>query len=281
VTAKSRDRTSFEARLLVAADGSRSPARTKAEISTRLWSYPQVALTVLLAHEKPHRATSVEFHTRSGPCTLVPLAQQGDTLHRSSLVWLMSRRDAERRQALPADLLAAEIEHQVHSMFGRMRLDRPPGFFPMKGMRVNRLVGTRLALIGEAAHVFPPLAAQGLNLSLRDIASLVEVLERADRIGADIGGQRTLARYQEARQGDISLRTSGVDLLNRSLLSNFWPVDFLRSMGFVAFSKIGFLRRAVIREGVLPYAPLPRHLHEAISGQRTKRFFGSRPPSAR
>jgi len=247
-----------EAKLVVAADGRGSLARTKAGISARSWTYPQVALTALLTHEKPHRHVSTEFHTRSGPCTLVPLRALEGRPNRSSLVWLMSAEDADRRRALGPAGLAREIERQVDSCVGKIDVEGTCGYFPMAGMSVTRLFRHRIALMGEAAHVFPPLAAQGLNLSLRDSAALVETLEDARELGQDIGSAQTLAAYAKARRGDISLRTNGIDILNRSLLSDLFPVDFLRGAGLFAFSMIGPLRRALMREGVLTHGALPR-----------------------
>ncbi|VTZ28155.1 Ubiquinone biosynthesis protein UbiH [Methylocella tundrae] len=258
VRATLADGRRIRAKLVVAADGRGSLARTRANIDARSWTYPQVALTALLAHAKPHRNISTEFHTRSGPCTLVPLRPHGEKLHRSSLVWLMSAADAERRRNLAPGELAREIELQVGGLLGAMELDGPCGFFPMAGMSVAKLFGRRIALIGEAAHVFPPLAAQGLNLSLRDIAALVETLEDARADGKDIGAAASLKAYGTARRGDISLRTNGVDILNRSLLTEFLPVDLMRGAGFFAFSMIGPLRRALMREGVLTHQTLPR-----------------------
>ena len=185
------------AKLAVAADGRGSLARTKAGIGTRVWSYPQTAFTALLSHAKPHRNISTEFHTRSGPCTLVPLCPAENKPNRSSLVWLMSPAAAERRRALSQPQLAQEIEDQVDSLLGKIEIDGPGGFFPMAGMSANRLVGHRIALIGEAAHIFPPLAAQGLNLSLRDSAALAEVLEDARVLGHDIGSMQTLKAYAD------------------------------------------------------------------------------------
>jgi len=246
------------AKLAAAADGRGSLARTKAGIGTRVWSYPQIAFTALLSHAKPHRNISTEFHTRSGPCTLVPLRAVENKPNRSSLVWLMTPEAAERRRALSQPKLAQEIEDQVDSLLGKIEIDGPGGFFPMAGMSANRLVGHRIALIGEAAHIFPPLAAQGLNLSLRDSAALAEVLEDARALGHDIGSARTLKTYATARRSDIFLRTNGIDILNRSLLSNLFPVDVLRGAGLFAFSMIGPLRRALMREGVLTHGTLPR-----------------------
>ncbi|MGH6869675.1 MAG: FAD-dependent monooxygenase, partial [Methylocella sp.] len=250
------------AKLAAAADGRMSPARTKAGIGTSTWTYPQTAYTALLSHAKPHRNISTEFHTRSGPCTLVPLRPAAGKPNRSSLVWLMSAEAAERRRALSDSELAQEIEDQVDSYLGKIEIDGPGGFFPMAGMSANRLVGHRVALIGEAAHIFPPLAAQGLNLSLRDGAALAEVLEDARALDHDIGSARTLKTYATARWSDIFIRTNGVDILNRSLLSNLFPVDFLRGAGLFAFLMIGPLRRALMREGVLTHGTLPRLMQE-------------------
>jgi 2-octaprenyl-6-methoxyphenol hydroxylase len=273
VEARLADGGRIRARLAVAADGRRSLARTKAGIGARSWTYPQVALTVLLAHARPHRNISTEFHTRAGPCTLVPLRGRPGKPHRSSLVWLMSAEDAERRRALAPDALAGQVAAQVDHLLGPMELDGPCGFFPMAGMSVASLYGHRLALIGEAAHVFPPLAAQGLNLSLRDSAALVEALEDARAAGLDIGSTAALKPYGAARRRDISLRTNGVDILNRSLLTAFMPVDMMRGAGLFAFSMIGPLRRALMREGVLPHGALPR-LMQAPAPARLHRTGG-------
>ena len=271
----------INAKLIIAADGQRSTVRTKARIGARRWTYPQVALTVLTAHEKPHRNTSVEFHTRNGPCTLVPLPPSEAAPHRSSLVWLMSEAEAERRRSLGEAVLAREIERQVEAVFGQMRLDGPCGTFPMTGLRVSRLTGRRIALLGEAAHVFPPLAAQGLNLSLRDTAALVACVETARVHGEDIGAAATLSSYADARRPDISLRTYGIDILNRSLLADFLPVDLLRGMGFLAFSMIGPLRRAVMREGILPDGHLPPLMRRPRSFSTSSDVAQSIDPRAR
>ncbi len=244
------------ARLLVAADGRKSPARTAARIGARLWSDRQVAITALLSHRKPHLGLSTEFHTRGGPCTLVPLQGTREHPHRSSLVWLMTPPEGERRRALDDAALAVELQHQTRSIVGRIAFGPDRGFFPMGGLRVNRLVGHRIALIGEAAHAFPPLAAQGLNLSLRDIAQLLATLGEARARGLDIGALEALRPYEIARRRDIALRTNGVDILNRSIMTDFAPVDVARGAAAVALRMIGPLRRAVLRAGILPPGPV-------------------------
>ena len=244
------------ARLLVAADGRKSPARLAAGIGARAWSYPQVALTAILGHRKPHGGLSTEFHTRGGPCTIVPLQGTAEHPHRSSLVWLMTPTEAERRRTLSDAALALELQHATRSIVGRITFEPARGGFPMGGLKVTRLIAPRLALVGEAAPAFPPLAAQGLNLSLRDIAQLRVVLEEARDAGLDIGALEALRPYERARRRDITVRTDSVDILNRTIMTDFAPVDVARGIGAIALRLVGPLRRAVLREGILPPGPV-------------------------
>lgn len=262
VRATLADGQEITAALLAAADGRNSLARSKAFIGTRSWTYPQTAYTALLSHKKSHLNISTEFHTRSGPCTLVPLRPLPGKPNRSSLVWLMSREAAERRRGLSSAKMAREIEEEVNSLLGPMAIDGPCGFFPMVGMSASRLACRRIALLGEAAHIFPPLAAQGLNLSLRDAAALAEIVEDARVLGEDIGSAQTMKAYEEARRADVFIRTNGIDFLNRSLLFNNIPAGLIRGATVAAFSMIGPLRRALMREGVLPHGTLPRLMQE-------------------
>ena len=241
------------ARLVAAADGVRSRLRGAAGIATRDWSYPQGALTTLLAHERPHRDVSTEFHTRQGPFTLVPLPGG----HRSSLVWVTGSAAAQRLIDLPDADLARAIERQAQAMLGAMRLDGPRGLVPMRGLSVSSPVGPRLALIGEAAHAFPPIGAQGLNLGLRDAAALRDTVLAARGDGRDPGSRQALGGFARSRALDARLRTAAVDALNRSLLAGLVPVDALRGLGLLAMTTIGPLRRLVMREGVLPRLGAP------------------------
>ena len=256
VAARDREGRVYQAKLLVAADGRHSLGRTTAKIPVRTWRYAQVAITALLAHEKPHDGISTEFHTRGGPCTLVPMQGTADHPHRSSLVWLMPPDEAERRRALDAEAFASELQRQTRDIVGRITLEEPRGFFPMGGLRVNRLIGHRIVLIGEAAHAFPPLAAQGLNLTLRDIAQLLATLGVARTKDQDFGTVPALLSYERGRRRDIALRTSGVDVLNRSIMTDFAPIDAIRGAGAIALRLIGPLRRALMREGILPAGPV-------------------------
>jgi 2-octaprenyl-6-methoxyphenol hydroxylase len=261
----------LEADFIVAADGRQSRARAVAGIDTKEWSYPQVALTMMLSHEFPHDNVSTEYHTRSGPFTLVPLPARENAPHRSSLVWLMSVADARRRLSKPRDELEYEIEDYAKSEFGAMKIESEVGQFRMGGMQVSKHVAGCLALVGETCHIFPPIGAQGLNLSLRDVADLEDCLASVD-LNNERELSRALARYDRHRRADIGLRTHGVDILNRSLIIPYLPVDLLRGASFLAVAALGPLRRALIREGVLPHLVLPRLMRkDEESGARRRR----------
>jgi|SRR5215217_3019703 len=239
--------------LAIAADGRNSRLRQSAAIPARTWSYPQSALTTVLEHDREHRDASTEFHTRHGPFTLVPLPGR-----RSSLVWVTSAATAERLASLSDGDLALAVERQAQSIVGRMRIDGPRGVVPLSGLSVERYWGPRLALVGEAAHVFPPIGAQGLNLGLRDVAALRDAVVDS----GDPGAESALRPYQRGRDLDVRLRTAAVDGLNRTLLAELLPADFLRGAGLLAIGTIRPLRRAVMREGVQPRVGAPRLMQE-------------------
>src|SRR3984885_11662506 len=240
------------ARLAIGADGRDSKARRAGGLTARIHRYPQTALTAHLAHRLPHNDFSTEFHTRRGPLTLVPPPPSAPAPTRSTLVWVMSREDARLRDPLDDEDLSREIELAAHSLLGTMCIEGEGGFFPMIRQTVPKIAAERLALVGDAAHVLPPIGAQGLNLGLRDVEAIVACAVAARAEGRDIGGEETLRAYEGARRGDVMLRTGAVDSLNRSLLAHFAPVDFARGAGLAALSAVGPLRRMVMRAGIGP-----------------------------
>jgi 2-octaprenyl-6-methoxyphenol hydroxylase len=241
------------ARLVIGADGRRSICRAAAGIETERRSYPQTALTFSLTHARPHRDISTEFHTPQGPFTLVPLPGQ-----RSSLVCVVAPDEAERIGALDAAGLDDEIERRSHSILGKIKVEPGHGAFPLGVETARHFAARRVALIGEAGHVMPPIGAQGLNLGLRDAATIGELVVAARRAGEDIGGTALTDEFDRLRRADVTSRAVAVDLLNRSLLSDFLPVQGARGLGLWLLDRIGPLRRAMMREGVGPAARQPR-----------------------
>jgi 2-octaprenyl-6-methoxyphenol hydroxylase len=253
VTVTLKSGAEVSAPLLIAADGRRSLCRAAAGIAVDERDYKQVAVTACLKHTRPHRGTSTEFHTVSGPFTLVPLPGL-----RSSLVWVLDPVQAEVIAALDDAELAAEIERASHSILGKITIEPGRGVFPLSVATAKRFGDRRIALVGEAAHVIPPIGAQGLNLGLRDAASIGELAVEAHRDSRDIGGSDVLAAYEKMRRADVGTRTLAIDLLNRTLLTDFLPVQGMRGLGLYMIDRIGPLRRAVMREGVQPAAAQPR-----------------------
>jgi 2-octaprenyl-6-methoxyphenol hydroxylase len=251
VTLKSGE--TLQAPLVIGADGRHSLCRKAAGIGTQQHDYKQVALTVCLSHSRPHRDTSTEFHTPSGPFTLVPLPGL-----RSSLVWVLAPHKADELAALDDNELADEIERAAHSILGKIKLELGRGLFPLSTVTAHRFGHNRIALVGEAAHVIPPIGAQGLNLGLRDAAAIGELASEAQQDGRDIGGGDVLAAYDKARRGDVTSRGVAIDLLNRTLLTDFLPVQGLRGLGLYMIDRIGPLRRAVMRAGIAPRSAEPR-----------------------
>ncbi|WP_448952342.1 FAD-dependent monooxygenase [Labrys neptuniae] len=227
--------------LIVAADGRNSLLRQAAGIETRQHDYPQVALALNLRIGRPHRDISTEFHTEFGPFTLVPLPGL-----RASLVWVVSPEKADELRGMDDAALSRAIEIQSHALLGHVQVDSRRSFWPMGTVVATTQAGNRLALIGEAAHVLPPIGAQGFNLTLRDIVALANALEGV----ADTGDAAALEAYAKARRLDIGTRHSAVDLLNRSLLSGQFALQGARGLGLYALERIGPLRRAMMRQGL-------------------------------
>ena len=242
------DGTRVAADLVVAADGRRSRVREAAGIDTREHRYRQSAVTAILRHERAHRDVSTEFHKRGGPLTLVPMPAR-EAGGRSSLVWVTEPHHARRLVALEAPAFARAVEAACHRLLGAMELDGPRGCVPLAAVKAVRFAGERLALAGEAAHVLPPIGAQGLNLGFSDVAALRRLLAE----GGDPGAPALLARYDRARRADAGLRALAVDGLNRALLSGSPLADAARGLGLGLVGRIGPLRRAVMRAG-LPQA---------------------------
>jgi 2-octaprenyl-6-methoxyphenol hydroxylase len=247
VSIEAGDGESLSARLAVGADGRHSLCREAAGINVRRRALGQTALTFNAGHSRPHRCISTEFHTPNGPCVFVPLPG-----NRSSVVWVSTPNEAERLMALSDDQLSEAAETQSHSILGRMRIEPGRNVFPLAIEQPVELAKSRVVLVGEAAHVLPPIGAQGLNLGLRDAADLADIVRDTLLCGADPGSRETLDRYVRARRADILSRTFAIDMANRSLLSAFLPMQSLRAAGLHLIGSFGPLRRLAMREGLAP-----------------------------
>jgi 2-octaprenyl-6-methoxyphenol hydroxylase len=247
VAIRLHDGRSLAARLVIGADGRQSLCRKAAGIAVSRRNLDQAALTFNIGHSRPHRNISTEFHTPHGPCVFVPLP--GD---RSSVVWVAAPKEAERLRALSDDDLSEAAETQSHSILGRVRVEPGRHVFPLGIEQPRQFARDRIVLVGEAAHVIPPIGAQGLNLGLRDAADIADVVRQTMLSGEDPGAPQVIARYDSARRSDVTSRTIAIDLANRSLLSGFLPVQSLRAAGMHLIGSVGPIRRLAMREGLAP-----------------------------
>jgi 2-octaprenyl-6-methoxyphenol hydroxylase len=252
------DGRTFSARVLIGADGRQSMSRAAAGIGTQGWDYEQCAVTCTFGHQRPHEGISTEFHRPAGPFTVVPSVG-----HNSSLVWVERPGEAKRLAALGEGDFRRAIEERLQGLLGAVGDIGPRGMFPLSAMSAEAAGRARIALVGEAVHVIPPIGAQGLNLGLRDAACIADCIGDALALGGDIGAPEVLEAYGRMRRTDIASRVWSIDLMNRSLLSRSAPVQALRGMGLYALKSVGPLRRLAIREGLSPSFVSPRLMQPA------------------
>ena len=243
--------------LVVGADGSQSLARREAGITTTDWKYNQTAIACWFNHSLSHQNISTEYHRKPGPLVIVPM--QGK---KCGLVWVETPEEADRLMALDDQAFRRELEAGVHSSLGSITDVSRRSAFPLSGLVATSFAKQRTALVGHAAHVLPPIGAQGLNLGLRDAAMIADIACKAHMRGDDPGGREVIAQYDELRRGDIMSRTFTVDFLNRSLLHGWFPpLQATRAIGVQLLKLIPPLRKAVMREGISPQNNLPPLMH--------------------
>ena len=240
------DGSRITAKLLVACDGRNSPMREAAGISVNTTRYGQKALAFAVTHPTPHENVSTEVHRSGGPFTMVPLPDyQGK--HSSAIVWMERGPRAQELQKMPVDAFEAAMNRRACGLLGEMKLASRRTVWPIIAQCAERLNGERLALMAEAAHVVPPIGAQGLNMSLGDLTSLLELAE-ARREG--LGDAQMLEAYHKARHNEIKLRVKGIDMLNRASMLEARPLRDMRAAALNAFYSIAPVRKTLMRAGL-------------------------------
>jgi 2-octaprenyl-6-methoxyphenol hydroxylase len=231
------------ASLLVAADGKRSALRERAGIKCVGWSYPQVGIVTTVAHERPHHGKAVQHFLPSGPFAILPL-----TGNRSSIVWT---EDAELGAAIMdagEDRFLEELGKRFGHRLGAISLAGPRQSFSFDMQIARNFVADRFALIGDAAHVVHPLAGQGLNIGMRDVAALSETLIETARLGLDIGGTVPLERYERWRRFDSAFSAAVMDGLNRLFSNDSAPLRALRDLGLGIVDRVPAVKRFLVSE---------------------------------
>jgi 2-octaprenyl-6-methoxyphenol hydroxylase len=249
------DGTVISTRLLVAADGARSRVREQAGIKTIGWNYGQAAIVTTVAHERDHHGRAEEHFLPAGPFAILPLKGR-----RSSIVWTEETREAERIVALPEAEFHAELERRFGLHLGELRVVERPRTFPLWLYVARSFIAERIGLIGDAAHVIHPIAGQGLNLGLRDVAALAEAIADAARLGLDVGGADVLDRYQRWRRFDTIAMGIATDGLNRLFSNESDALRFVRDIGLGLVERAPALKNFFIREAAGLTGEVPRLL---------------------
>ncbi|MGB8275689.1 MAG: UbiH/UbiF/VisC/COQ6 family ubiquinone biosynthesis hydroxylase [Alphaproteobacteria bacterium] len=253
VTACLSDGTEIEASLVAAADGRNSALRRDAGIPVARWGYGQTAIVLTVAHEKPHRGVAHERFLPAGPFAILPMRG-----NRSSIVW------TERTELVPPILrldeaaFAAQLHRRFGDFLGRIEPVGPRWSYPLGLLHADRYVDERLVLVGDAAHAIHPIAGQGLNLGIRDVAALAEVLCDAKRLGLDIGARDVVERYQRWRRFDSFVLIAATDSLNRLFSNDIAPVQLVRDIGLAAVNRAPPLKRLFMRHAMGIVGELPR-----------------------
>lgn len=249
------DAASIEARLLVAADGRRSSLRRAAGIGCVGWRYPQSGIVVTVAHEKPHHGHAVQHFLPAGPFAILPLVG-----NRSSLVWTEEAGEAARIVALDDAAFLAELVRRFGRRLGELELAGRRAAYPLELRLARAFIADRLALVGDAAHVVHPLAGQGLNIGLRDVAALTEVVIEAARLGLDVGSQPVLVRYQRWRRFDSAFQALAMDGMNRLFSNDSGGLRMLRDFGLGLVDRLPALKQTFMREAAGLAGEVPRLL---------------------
>ncbi len=248
----------LRARLAVAADGRNSSLRRDAGIPVTTWGYDQCGIVCTVAHERPHLGIAQERFLPAGPFAILPMTDDPACGHRSSLVWTERADLAPAIMALDEAGFAQEMARRFGDYLGRLEVVGGRWSFPLGLSHATRYCDTRLVLVGDAAHAIHPISGQGLNLGLRDVAALAEVIVDARRLGLDIGASDVLARYERWRRFDTAMLLAVTDGLNRLFSNDIAPIKLARDLGLAAVNQVPPLKRFFMRHAMGTIGDLPR-----------------------
>ncbi|MBB5516261.1 2-octaprenyl-6-methoxyphenol hydroxylase [Rubricella aquisinus] len=243
------DGTALRAQMVIGADGRNSFVREALGIGAKTTRYGQKAIVFAVSHPVPHDDISTEIHRTGGPFTLVPLPD-AEGQHHSAIVWMETGPKATALMAMDEAAFTEALNIRACGVLGDLTLASPRRIWPIITQKAERLTGPRTALIAEAAHVMPPIGAQGLNMSLRDITTLLSGVTTARETGQDWAGAPVLAAYARAREVDIAARLKGIDMLNRAAMAEAQPLRDLRLRGLTALHGLGPVRQVAMRMGL-------------------------------
>ena len=238
----------LEGSLLVGAEGRQSPTRQQAGLTVARWDYHHRAIVAGLFHEKPHGNVAWEIFYAAGPFALLPLLDSADGQHRSALVWTVAERDGKGVMAMSDTAFVGEVRKRMGDIFGAIEIAAPRLSYPLEFHHAGRIVADRLALVGDAAHGIHPIAGQGLNLGLRDVGALVEVIADGMRLGLEPGDAQILARYERWRSLDIFSVAAMTDGINRLFGIPGRIPSAIRRLGMGAVQRMPTIKRFFMDE---------------------------------
>ncbi|MBX7540073.1 FAD-dependent monooxygenase [Qipengyuania sphaerica] len=242
------DGTVLEADLLIGAEGRGSPTREEEGLKMASWDYSHRAIITGLDHSKPHEGVAWEIFYEDGPFALLPMLDSEDGKHRSALVWTVDEKDAAGVLKLSDRAFLAEVEKRMGDILGTLRLNSGRSSYPLSFQHTARIVGERMALVGDSAHGMHPIAGQGLNLGLRDVGALIEVLEEARRLGLDLGDAQVLERYEKWRALDSIMVMGATDTLTRLFGVPGKTASAVRRLGMAGVQRSGWLKKFFMDE---------------------------------
>lgn len=247
VIATLEDGQKIHSPLIIGADGRKSTVRKIANIKASKKDYGQSAITCVINHSCAHNNTSTEFHRSGGPFALVPMKG-----NQSSVVWVETTQKADELMRLSRDAFEQTLQERTNNILGAVNLETTPESWPLCTIKTNAMSAPRVALIAEAAHVMSPITAQGLNLSLRDVAALAETIVDSMRLGQDHGSKETLRRYESRRSLDVTTRVLGVNGMNQIVSTNSNALKDLRRAGLKTIERFSLLKTLAMQHGLAP-----------------------------